>query len=319
MAQKAGVQIAGLFRDLRCRRRHRRFDEKRADVGVGIVDGVVDGVRQPGDALFDLLARQCRVTEHQSALRKRRGARHIGAAGGERIDADARPACQAFDNDGVRNARRQIPNEVQAAGFAGHADIAEVAAQCDQQVVAVFAVKDTATLQMRRVGARPHHFRERRLFEPGIAIVQKSFCRGDDTGEMLGHDHITEAKPGAERARKRAKIDRAIGRARRNCLQRRALVAQIAVPIVFEHVATIAPRPGNNSIAAIERERVTDRKLMRRRNVKECRRPARQLFRNQAFEIDGDAGDFGAGRFERERRALITGILDRARRAVIEK
>ena len=58
---------------------------------------------------------------------------------------------------------------------------------------------------------------------------------------------------------------------------------------------------------------------MRRRDVEERGRPLRQLVRNQAFEIDGDAGDLRAGRLEGKRRALVARVLDRARRAVIEK
>jgi hypothetical protein len=63
--------------------------EQCVDVGARIVDRVVNGVGEARDPLLDLFARERGITEDQAALRQRRGARDIGAAGHEGIDADA--------------------------------------------------------------------------------------------------------------------------------------------------------------------------------------------------------------------------------------
>ncbi len=208
---------------------------------------------------------------------------------------------------------------MQARGLTGDADLAEIMPERGKQVIAALFVADAGAQQVRRIRSRTHHPGQHRLFEPGRAAVEEPFCGSDNAGKLLGHDHVAEPQACAQRARERAEVNGAVRGQRSDRLKRRAFVAQIAVAIVFQDVAAVTPRPRHQRLTAGGRQRMSGGKLVRGRDVNQRRRPLRQLFDDQALEIDRDARYLGTGRLERERRSLITRVLDRTRRAVIEK
>ena len=208
-----------------------------------------------------------------------------------------------------------MPENVQAAAIAIDENVAEIPAQGRDQAVAVVLVMGADAQQMGRIATIVHEIRQRRLFEPGITIVEQAFLAAHRIGQVLGYDHVAEAQSRAERFRERAHIDRAIRRERCQRRKVRALVADIAIVIVLDDVAAILPGPGNDLVAAPRRQGCPGRILMRRRRVEQRSRALRQIVGDQPVLIDGDACNLGTRSLERQRRAVIAGILDHAERA----
>jgi hypothetical protein len=125
------------------------------------------------------------------------------------------------------------------------------------------------TGHMGRIARTLHHFGERGLFQPRAAALEQALGSGQGFRQTRGYDHEAEPKPSAQRARESAKIDRAVGRVRRDCLHRRAFEPQLAVRIVFENVTAAAPRPGRDRVAPLGRQHVPRRELVRGRQVQE--------------------------------------------------
>ena len=288
-------------------------------VGGGIVDGIVDGVRQPRDPLLDLLPRQRSIAEQNGPAGQRRRHAHLNAGGRKGIDADPRAQRGCLHRHSVRNAWRRIPDDVQSSLVALDRDIAEIATQRVHETVAAFLVVRAQSQQMRRIAASPDEVGERCLLKPRSAIAEQTFFGPHRFSDRPGNDHVTDAQSAAERFGERPEIDGAIGRQRRDRREMRSLVAYVAVVIVLEHVAAISSRPGNDLGAPVGRKRSAGRILVRWRQIEQRRRSVRQSIRDQAVAVDGHTCNFGPRRFERRDGALIAGIFDNAERAARQK
>ena len=132
---------------------------------------------------------------------------------------------------------------------------------------------------------------------------------------------MQEAQPQAraERARKGPEVERAVRRVGGDSPERRPFVAELAVGIVLEHIASASPRPRRDGVAPLGRENVSGRELMGWRDIEERRRALRQIVGHEPLFVHRDPDDLRSGGGEGERRRACAGILDRRRRAAMKE
>ena len=261
------------------------------------------------------------ITEDDPTLGQRRSARHIGAARGKRINADTGPARERLPRsphparpaaDTTTDAGRRIPRSRSTSP--------KFRRSAREQGVAALLIARPDAHEMRRIAAgRASSRRARPARARDCRCSAAPLAARDAPASCSRHDHVAEPQTGAERAREGAEIDRAIRRRRGDRLQRRAFVAQIAVVIVFEHVAAVASRPRDDSCRRAERERMAGRILMRRRDVKERRRPLRQLLGIKPSTSTGNARRSRRRSLRTRMPRLDSRIFDALERAVIEE
>lgn len=186
----------------------------------------------------------------------------------------------------MRHARRQPPQDVQPGGLARDGYVAEMAAQGVDQRVAVAPILRSAALKMGREASRADELRQHRLLQPGRAVVEQRLGVARRLDQRRRHDHVAQPQPGPERPREPADMDRAIRRCRRQRRHGRAVMAESAGVVVFEDVAARGLRPIDQSGAARERQRRADGELVRRRDVDQRRRSARQRLGDQPGMVD---------------------------------
>lgn len=208
---------------------------------------------------------------------------------------------------------------MQAASLSADADLAEIAPQRREQAVPILPIMGAHPRDMRCVARTLHHIGECRLLEPAACAAEQALCRAHRIHEPVGHHHVAQSHAGSEGAREGPEVNGAVGRGRRDRFQGRALVAELAVGIVFHDVAAAPARPRGDGIAPRRREDMAGRKLMRRRQIEKRRRALRQAVGNEPGLIDRDADDLGARRLEGRHRAVCAGVLHDRRRAAIEE
>ena len=140
-----------------CRRASSTASDRRA-TPCSICRGVMRGVAE----------NRCRAAP---AATGRRLVRRRPTPANRRRRARGAPAPPA--RRGVGHAGRQAPEHVQPAVRAADVDFAEVPAQRRKQTVAAFAIVRAQARQMRAKAAAANHFGQRRLVEPGIAVVEQ--------------------------------------------------------------------------------------------------------------------------------------------------
>ena len=159
------------------------------------------------------------------------------------MDADPHAPREHLEHRRIRHARRQSPEQVQPRLAAAHFHFAEMPPQRPDQTVAALLIANLHAGEMRAIAAAAHHFGQRGLLEPGIAVVEQRLRSADGLGDARRRGDEAEPQPGPERLREGAEIDRAVRRRRRDRRQRRSVIAKIAVVIVFEQIAAVASRP----------------------------------------------------------------------------
>ena len=164
-----------------------------------------------------------------------------------------------------------------------------------------------------------HHRGESGLLEPGRAPVEHLLGGDHRVDEARRSKQKAEPQARAQRARKGPEVERAVRRVGGDGSERRAFVAELAIGIVLEHIASASPRPGRDGVSPFGRENMSGRELMRRRNIEERRRALRQIVGHEPFLVHADADHLRSRGGEGERRRARAGILDRHRRAAMEE
>ncbi len=182
------------------------------EMRAGQFEGFVDRVGKPGDSLDDLAGQQGCIAQDDAAARKIGIRGIVGAATGQRIDADSGTARHHLQDRRIGYAGRQVPEQMKAAGCTGDVGAAELAAQCQDQAVSAFLVAQTDTREMCRVAATPYHLRQRRLVEPRTAIVEQCLGAAHGGGQRRGYDHVAQAQARTQRLREGGEVDGAVGR-----------------------------------------------------------------------------------------------------------
>ena len=211
------------------------------------IERVVDDVRQAGDPLVDLARCQAGKSDQDASPGQRAGGPVVGRRRGERVDAHPLRQRELLEARRLR-ARRPASRQKRCrpAGLAADLNRAEIASQRGEQSVApLFVDCARRSREVRAVAAAAQELGQRRLIQPGVAAVEEGLdgARGVDQGRR--DDDVAETEAGAERRRKRAEVDGAVGRAPRHRLHRRAVVLVRAVVVVFDDIAAGAPGPGD--------------------------------------------------------------------------
>jgi hypothetical protein len=228
-----------------------------------------------GDALDgapDSLFGEARVAEKEDGVTRAHRFDDVNGGGRKRVDANAVIGQPPLEDRRGSDAGRQMPGHVHATLGAVDATSAKMVSQLVQQTVAAREVAPSNPVKVPLETAAVQELRDRRLFEPRVAVVEKGLGADGRRRQRRWEDDVAQSKRRADRFGESAEVDRGLCAVERIKGQERGLlISKVAVVVVFDHVGARLRRPVEQRQASRERQGWPERKLVRRGHVGESR------------------------------------------------